>query len=105
MGYFLNHIKILVSIAVGMVVFFVLPGSWSILARLLVSWNCGVILLLLWILVWMRSRSAEQLYLKYKEEDASAIVVLVTVVCSALLSLAAIVVLLSTVKQVSGSVK
>jgi uncharacterized membrane protein len=105
MGYFLNHIKLLVSIALGTVLFFVLPGSLSTLARVLVGWNGGVVLLLLWVFLWMRSRTAEQLYMKYKEEDATAIVVLVIVVCSALLSLAAIVVLLSTVKQVSGSVK
>src|SRR5438105_833820 len=39
MGYsFLRHIKLLTSIVAGVVLFFVLPGHWSSLARVLVSW-------------------------------------------------------------------
>lgn len=104
MGYhFLNHVKLLTSIASGLVLFFLLPGTWGFLARVLVSWNGGAILFLVWVFLWMRRCSAEQLYLKYKEEDESAVIFLVIVVSAALLSLMAIVALLSTVKQVTGS--
>src|SRR5581483_392288 len=99
---FLNHIRLLTSIVVGVVLFFLLPGSWALLARVLVSWNGAVVLFLLWIFLWMRRCSPEQLYLRYKEEDESAVVFLVIVVCAALLSLLAIGVLLSTVRQVTG---
>jgi uncharacterized membrane protein len=99
---FLNHIKLLTSIVVGVVLFFLLPAHWSTLARVLVSWNGGVVLFLAWVFFWMRNCSPEELYLKYKEEDASAGLILVTVTSAALLSLAAIVALLATVKQVAG---
>jgi len=55
-----------------------------------------------WVFVWMSRCSAEQLYIRYKEEDETAGIILVTVICAALLSLVAIVLMLSTVKEVSG---
>jgi uncharacterized membrane protein len=103
MGYsFLHHIKLLTSIFAGAVLFFLLPGHWGVLARVLVGWSGGVTVFLVWVFVWMSSCTAEQLYIKYKEEDETAPIILVTVICAALLSLVAIVLLLSTVKQVSG---
>ena len=99
---FLQHIKLLTSTAVGVVLFFLLPEHWGTLARVLVSWNCGVGLFLLWVFVWMSGCTAEQIYMKYKEEDDTAVVLLVVVSCAALLSLVAIIALLSTVRQVAG---
>jgi len=103
MGYaFVHHVKLLTSIVAAVVLFFLLPGNWSLLARVLVSWNGGVTVFLVWVFLWMRNCSAEQLYMRYKEEDESAFIILVTVSCAALLSLVAIVALLSTVRQVVG---
>jgi uncharacterized membrane protein len=99
---FLQHVKLLTSIVAGVVLFFFLPSDWSPLVRVLVSWNGAVTLFLSWVFLWMRSCSAEQLYMRYKEEDETASIILVTVVCAALLSLVAIVAVLSTVKQVTG---
>jgi uncharacterized membrane protein len=99
---FLQHVKLLTSIAAGVVLFFFLPAHWSALARVLVSWNGGATLFLVWVFVWMSRCSAEQLYLRFKEEDETAAIMLVTVICAALLSLVAIVLLLSTVRQVAG---
>jgi len=99
---FLHHVKLLTSIAAAVVLFFLLPGNWGLLARVLVSWNGGVTVFLVWVFLWMRSCTAEQLYMRYKEEDESAFIILVTVSCAALLSLVAIVALLSTVRQVAG---
>ena len=99
---FLHHVKLLTSVVVGLVLFFLLPAHWAVLARVLVSWNCGVMLFLTWVFLWMRSCSAEELYLRYKEEDETAGIILVTVSCAALLSLVAIIALLSTVRQVAG---
>ena len=100
---FLQHIKLLTSIVAGVVLFFVLPAHLSVVARVLVSWNGGAILFMVWVFVWMSGCSAEQLYIKYKEEDDTAALILVVVTCAALLSLVAIVLLLSTVKQVAGT--
>jgi uncharacterized membrane protein len=98
----LHHVKLLTSALVGVVLYFLLSTQWSFLARVLVSWNAAVTVFLVWVFLWMRNCTAEQLYLRYKEEDETAFVILVTVVCAALLSLVAIVALLSTVKQVAG---
>ena len=103
MGYaFVHHVKLLTSIVAAVVLFFLLPGNWGLLARVLVSWNAGVTVFLVWVFLWMRNCTAEQLYMRYKEEDESAFIILVTVSCAALLSLVAIVALLSTVRQVVG---
>jgi uncharacterized membrane protein len=99
---FFQHIKLLTSVVAGVVLFFLLPADWVVLTRVLVSWNSGVVMFLVWVFVWMNSCSAEQLYLKYKEEDETAAIILFVVVCAALLTLVAIVLLLSTVKQVVG---
>jgi uncharacterized membrane protein len=99
---FFQHIKLLTSSVAGIVLLFLLPAEWGILSRVLVSWNGAVTLFLVWVFVWMSNCSAEQLYIRYKEEDESAVIILGTVVCAALLSLVAIVALLSTVRQVQG---
>lgn len=99
---FLQHIKLLASVVVGVGLFFVLPEHWGLLARVLVSWNGGVALFLVWVFVWMSGCTAEQIYAKYKEDDDTAVVFLVVVVCAALLSLVAIVALLSTVRHFTG---
>jgi uncharacterized membrane protein len=100
---FFQHIKLLTSIVAGVVLFFVLPVHLSLVARVLMSWNGGAILFLVWVFVWMSNCTAEQLYMRYKEEDETAALILVVVTCAALLSLVAIVLLLSTVKQVAGT--
>jgi uncharacterized membrane protein len=100
---FFQHIKLLTSIVAGVVLFFLLPAHWAELTRVLVSWNSAVTLFVVWVFVWMSGCSAEQLYMRYKEEDETAAIILVTVICAALLSLVAIVLLLSTVKQVVGA--
>jgi uncharacterized membrane protein len=103
MGYaFLHHVKLLTSIVLGALLYFLLPVEWGFLARVLVGWNASVTVFLVWVFLWMRRCSAEELYIRYKEEDESAFIILVTVLCAALLSLVAIVALLSTVKQVTG---
>ena len=97
-----HHIKLLTSVAVGVALFFVFPAHWGTIARVLMSWNCGVTLFVVWIFAWMSGCTAEQLYMRYKDEDETAMIILVNVICAALLSLVAIVALLSTVRQVAG---
>jgi len=68
----------------------------------LVAWNGGVMLFLWLIYRWMSSLSAEQICRRFIEEDESAGIVLVLVTAAALLSLAAIIVVLATIKQTAG---
>jgi uncharacterized membrane protein len=99
---FTHHVKLLTSIAAGVLLFFLLPGGWGVLVRVLIGWSAGVTLFVVWVFLWMSGCSAEQLYMRYKEEDETGVIILVTVVFAALLSLVAIIALLSTAKEVSG---
>ncbi|HEV7614557.1 MAG TPA: DUF1345 domain-containing protein [Steroidobacteraceae bacterium] len=98
-----NHPRLWISMAVGCVIFFFLPERWSSLSRVLVCWNCGVSLFLVLVFFWMVRLTAEQICMRYIEEDDSAPVILVVVTIAALLSLVAIVEPLATVKAVAGT--
>lgn len=97
-----NHPRLWISVAVGSLIYFLLPADWSTLNRVLVGWNCGVTLFLGLLFVWMVGLTAEQICTKYIEEDASAPIILVVVTLAALLSLVAIVEPLTTIKHAVG---
>jgi uncharacterized membrane protein len=97
------HPRLWISVAVGCVVFFLLPAHWSALSRVLVCWNCGAMLFLCLMFVWMTRLTAEEICTKYIEEDESAPIILVVVIVAALLSLVAIVEPLASLKHVTGA--
>lgn len=96
------HPRFWVSVIAGSALFLILPPRWSFISRLLVCWNCGVVLFLALIYFWMTRLSAERLQSRYAEEDESAGFILTVVVFAALLSVVAIVEPLATLKQTSG---
>ncbi len=98
-----NHPRLWISLAVGCMIFFLLPERWSSVSRVLVCWNCGVSLFLALVFFWMVRLTAEQICMRYSEEDDSAPVILIVVTIAALLSLVAIVEPLATVKQATGT--
>ncbi|HLZ99535.1 MAG TPA: DUF1345 domain-containing protein [Steroidobacteraceae bacterium] len=100
---FRYHPRVWISFAVGTAIFFVLPPDWSVISRILVCWNCGVLLFLGLIYSWMTRLSAERICTRYIEEDESAQFILTIVVVAALLSVVAIVEPLSTLKQMAGA--
>ncbi|HEY2677866.1 MAG TPA: DUF1345 domain-containing protein [Steroidobacteraceae bacterium] len=104
-GLFLYHPRLWTGLVVGSAVFFFLPDGWGMLGRVLVCWNIGVILFLLLVIIWMISQTAAQICTRYVEEDESAPLILVAVTIAAMLSLAAIIEPLATMKQVSGPVR
>lgn len=89
--------------AVGCAIFFFLPASWSTMSRVLVSWNSGVVLFLALLFLWMTRLTAEQIFTKYMEEDASATIILAMVIVAALLSLIAIVEPLANLRHTTGA--
>jgi uncharacterized membrane protein len=97
------HPRLWIAVIVGDAVFFLLPAHWSLISRVLVSWNCGVALFLVLIYLWMTSLTAEQIRSRYVEEDSSAHFILVIVTLAALLSLIAIVEPLATIRHVAGA--
>jgi uncharacterized membrane protein len=102
---FLMHPRIWTSFITGLALFFFLPRDWSMLSRVLVCWNTGVVLFLVLIFIWMTRLSAAQICTRYVEEDESAPFILVVVLVAAVASLFAIVEPLATIRQVSGSVR
>jgi len=97
-----NHPRIWIALSLGLVLFFFLPVRWSLISRVLVSWDCGVALFLLLLYLWMRSLTAQQICSRYIEEDSTTPFILVGVTLAALLSLIAIVEPLATIRQVGG---
>jgi uncharacterized membrane protein len=102
---FIEHPRLWISVAVGCALFFFLPDHWPTLNRVLVCWNCAVVLFIVLVVFWMTRLTAAQICSKYIEEDASAPIILVLVTIAAMLSLVAIVQPLATIKQVSGAVR
>jgi uncharacterized membrane protein len=100
---FSQHRRLLIATLAGVLVYCLLPSEWAVLSRVLVAWNGGVLLFLVLMYRWMTSLSAEQICRRFIEEDESAGVVLILVTAAALLSLAAIIAVLATIKQTSGS--
>ena len=99
---FRYHPRIWIGFAAGVLVYCLLPPAWSLISRVLVAWDCGVTLFLALVYVWMVGLSARQICSRYIEEDESAPVILVVVTLAALLSLAAIVEPLATLRHVAG---
>src|SRR5260370_39540435 len=99
---FRYHPRVWISFAAGTAIFFLLPPHWSVISRILVCWNCGVVLFLGLIYFWMTRLSAERICTRYIEEDESARFILAIVVIAALLSVVAIIEPLSTLKHMAG---
>jgi uncharacterized membrane protein len=102
---FLGHPRLWIAFIAGTALFCFLPRDWSTLSRVLVCWNCGVILFLALVSFWMTRLTAAQICTKYIEEDETAPFILLVVIIAAVASLFAIVEPLATIKQVSGSVR
>jgi uncharacterized membrane protein len=97
-----NHAKLWAATLVGVVVAVALPSRWLVISRVLTGWNAAILFLVPLTYIRMRGLDARQLHAHYEEEDPTAPVIVVFVVAAALLSVAAIVALLSTLKHVAA---
>jgi len=97
-----RHVRLYSSGLAGAVLFWMLPGHWPLVSRILVAWNVGVLLFLALLLAWMPRLTAQQICRKYIEEDAAAPIILVGSIIAAALSLVAIVAILSGIKEFTG---
>ena len=94
-----NHLKLWVAAFTGVILVIALPSHWSWISRILSGWNGAMLVFVPLIYLVMRRLDAKQLRAKYREEDPTAPVILLIVVTGALLSVMAIVALLSTLKH------
>jgi uncharacterized membrane protein len=102
---FSEHTRLWIATGLGLLTYFVLPGHWSTISRVLIAWNGGVASFMVMLYVWMTRLTAQQICTRFIEEDESAPVVLVIVITAALLSLVAIVAILSTVRNFTGTAR
>lgn len=99
----INHARLWIAVLAAIALFFAWPHQWSPVSRILLCWNFGVILFLVLLYQKMTRLSADEMCARFIEEDETAPVILAFAVLAALLSLMAIVELLSTLKQTSGA--
>jgi uncharacterized membrane protein len=102
---FSEHPRLWIATGAGLLIYLVLPTHWSAISRVLVAWNAGVASFMIMLYFWMTRLSAEQICSRFIEEDESAPVVLVIVIAAALVSLVAIVAILSTARNFSGTAR
>jgi uncharacterized membrane protein len=96
-----RHLRLWIALALGVAGFFFLPPRLSLVSRMLMSWDFGVILFLVMIFVWMKRLTAEQICSRYVEEDSSGPVILAAFTAAALLSLVAVIDPLATIRHAS----
>jgi uncharacterized membrane protein len=102
---FSNHPRTWMALLFGTAISLLLPASWSTITRVLLAWDCGVILFLASIFLWMRGMSAEKILSRYMEEDPSGPIILILVTAAALASVIATVELLATLRHVAQDVR
>lgn len=100
-----NHPRLLVAATCGVLTYFVLPSHLPVISRVLAAWDAAALVFLTLIFRWMAKLSAEQICRRFDEEDESITAISIVVVAAAVLSLAAIVAMLATVKQVAGGAR
>ncbi len=95
--------RLTVAIVAGIVIGFALPLQWNIVTRVLVGWNITVWSYLV-LMGWLMMRANHtKVRMIAEQEDKSAVVILAMMSVAALVSLAAIVLELSTVKNLDFS--
>jgi len=93
--------RLIIGMAAGVAVGAVLPWHWGTVTRVLVGWNAAVWLYLV-LVGWLMIRSSHvDIRRVAEQEDRSAVVVLSIMSVAAIFSLAAIVLELSTAKDLS----
>jgi uncharacterized membrane protein len=95
-SFFSQHARLLIAVAVGVAGYLVAPHAWSWVTRVLCGWNLSVVLFLTLTFAALTRMDAERLRSRYAGEDPTAPAILLVVTIVALLSLVAIVELLTT---------
>jgi uncharacterized membrane protein len=98
----LGHIRLYGSLLAGALLFLGLPAHWPVVSRILVAWNGFVLLYLALVFSWMPRLTAKQICQKYLDEDPAESVILIGGILAAVLSLVAIVAMLSGIKEFTG---
>lgn len=99
MAFIHGHPRFWIAVAIGIASFFFLPPALSLISRVLLAWDIGVVLFLVLIYLWMKEQTADQICSHYINEDPSGPAILVAVTVTALLSLVAVIEPLATLRH------
>lgn len=100
-----SHIRLWISVITASAAYALLPGVWSATTRMLVGWNFGVVLFLGLIWQWMIFLPPDRMRSRFEEADEAAGIILLVVILAALLSLVAIMALLTHLKPLQSDVQ
>lgn len=100
-----NRPRLFIALGIGVLIALLLPADWPQITRALAGWNLAVWSYLL-LMGWLMLRASHARVRKIAEqEDESAILILALVSVCAVLSVAAIVVELATVKDLPAGLR
>src|SRR6476646_10673579 len=91
-----NHIRLISSALAAVILYFLLPRDWTVITRVLVTWNAGVLLFMTLAYYLMFRLDATQMSKRYAEEDEAAGVILFISIASSILAMVSIAMFLST---------
>lgn len=99
------HPRLLLAAFIGLLAGFSLHGRYTPIQCAVIGWNCGVWLYLgmIWFLMVRSERNDVKQFAEQEDESASVVLILVCVAATA--SLAAIVLLLGTAKNLTGTAR
>jgi uncharacterized membrane protein len=100
-----NRPRLFIALGIGLLISLLLPTDWPTVTRALTGWNLAVWSYLL-LMGWLMLRASHARVRKIAEqEDETAVLILAIVSVCAVLSVAAIVVELSTVKDMPAGLR
>jgi uncharacterized membrane protein len=100
-----NRPRLFIALGIGLLISLLLPADWPLITRALTGWNLAVWSYLL-LIGWLMLRASHARVRKIAEqEDETAVLILAIVSICAVLSVAAIVVELSTVKEMPAGLR
>jgi uncharacterized membrane protein len=100
-----NHVRLFASFLIGAVMLMLLPGTWPLTTRILVSWDSSTALYLVLVFIVMSRFDLERVRHRACEEDEGGALVLALTVTAAIASLAATVIELGPVQKSAGGIK
>jgi uncharacterized membrane protein len=94
--------RLISAVLLGWLLFFALPGHWRPATRLLIAWDCSTGLYLILALVMMARSNVARIRVRAGSQDEGQWVILVLTTVTALVSLAGIMVELTTAKALKN---
>ncbi len=85
-----GHVRLWLSMALGVAAFAILPGSWSLVTRLLAGWNIGVLLYLAAAAVMMARSPVAEIRKHAEAQDEGAFAIMLLTIAASMASLGAI---------------